>query len=441
MSPSSDCKQPALAPPGSRRIAYVHHGSEIGGAPVSLAALIKRLQTDPTVAMTIYCVYPGIQAFFKAETNARVEAINNPGLILGRVLIGYASLSNPMTAMQTVKDLLLLPSRIYQQYKVFTELHDTIVHLNSSILFGSAIAAKLAGRKLVWHIREMPTGGKYAVRRWLVGWFIRRVADEVIAISPAEKWLIGGQNDPKVKVVYNFLKDAQRAPSQDDQVIPRARETFEVLSLGGISPRKGTAELLEAMSHIRCQAHLTIAGSGTIAPLPSSKLPMALLRTSLFVEDRLINWKLKTHRTWHYSERCALLFRAAPADRVRFVGKLNDVHGVLTTCDALIFAGTTPHFPRPIYEAWLHHKPVLAFDMPGVSENIDEGKDGKLVSPCTGLALAKAIDWLADNPSSAQQFGQEGYKKAQTRFSETQNVSAIKMVYDRLWQNMKGQVA
>jgi glycosyltransferase involved in cell wall biosynthesis len=437
MNPSSDSMRAATTTQQRRRVAYVHHGSEIGGAPVSLAALIKRLQVDPSVAITIYCVYPGIQEFFKTETTARIESICNPGLILGRVLIGYAVLTSPMTVMQTVKDLLLLPSRVYRQYKLFSKLDDTIVHLNSSILFGSAIAAKLAGRKVVWHVREMPTGGKYSIRRILVGWFIRRLADEVIAISPSEKWLIGGQQDPKVKVVYNFLKDAQpTSDTRDRHEKDQPRQTFEVLSLGGVSPRKGTTELLEAMAHVRHRIRLTLAGSGSIAQLPSSPIHMALLRMAWATEDRLIRSHMKTHRTWYYGERTAFLLRAVPADRVHLAGKLNDVHEVLRSCDALIFAGTTPHFPRPIYEAWLHRKPVLAFDIPGVAENIVDGKDGKLVYPCTGLELARAIDWLVESPVCCSQFGQHGYQKAQARFSETQNVSAIRNIYNDLWQQI-----
>ena len=100
--------------------------------------------------------------------------------------------------------------------------------------------------------------------------------------------------------------------------------------------------------------------------------------------------------------------------RVVSVGNVENVAPLLAACDALVFAGMTPHFPRPVYEAWAMKKSVIVFEMGG-STNVDDGVDGLVVRQRTGRALGEATRSLLADPGRMRQVGEAGYVKARQR--------------------------
>jgi len=116
----------------------------------------------------------------------------------------------------------------------------------------------------------------------------------------------------------------------------------------------------------------------------------------------------------------------SPLKNIRFIGKVDNVVPLIAICDILIFAGCTPHFPRPVYEAWALKKPIVAFDMDGISDNIENDIDGVIVNENTCYGLSNAI------PSVNSRMGKNGYKKAMERFDMNKNIEKIIKIYGEI---------
>lgn len=394
------------------------------------------------IEMKVLCAYDSMKSFFEKRANVPVGKIFNPCLLLGRVPIGYANLFNIRSIIRILQEFFLLPVSIIKQFSILKRESPDIVHLNSSILFTSAIAAKMAGIPLVWHVREVVLGGRFNIRKALAGWFIRSIADKVVAISPYCARSLGRDKKGAVEVVYNFVdfssfnSDNYNAISERESFGIKAGERL-IVSLGGVSFRKGTVELIEAMRYTSENIRLALAGP----PLIHSDIDSAktfLIGLMHFIEDILIDSGLKGFYSWYYSERVKKAFVQLPQGKVIFLGYVKDVACLLAASDLLVFAGTRPHFPRPVYEAWAMKKPVVAFDMGGVSDEIEDGTDGVIVKKCTGKMLAASISALLNSPEKMRSMAEAGYVKSTERFDLKKNVSRLMDVYHGL---LKGNTA
>ncbi len=126
-------------------------------------------------------------------------------LIVGRVFIGYANILNYRTFIYFFLEILISPIIIYKQVKVLKKENPNIIHLNSSILFLTAISAKILKIPIVWHVREVLIGGRYNLKKKFVGYLIRKLANQVICISEIEASSLGNNSFNNVNVVYNFI--------------------------------------------------------------------------------------------------------------------------------------------------------------------------------------------------------------------------------------------
>lgn len=421
--------------PGEKiKVVYIHHGSVLGGATVSLLNTIQGVQETSTgFNLKVLCFSEAIQPFYRDGAGVPVSSIYNPGLILGRVLIGLASLTNIWNLKRTIYEALLLPLSIFRQYKQLKAEKPDVVHLNSSILASTAIAARFAAIPLVWHIREVVTGRRFNIRRILMGLFIRKIADKVITISPFEASRLGKDKGNKVEVVYNFVDFSHFDPDNFIPFAEKARFGLSpddklIISIGGNSFRKGTFQLIEAMKYVDERIKLVIAGS---KPYYSKHRPIKKRWIDFVhrIENFFISRGLKDYYYWYYNDRVVKALSDIQDCRIIFTGELNDVAPLISACDILAFAGTTPHFPRPVYEAWVMKKPVIVFDMDGITQNVDHEKDGLVVAKRTGKALGEAISSIILNPEKLKKMGETGYQKAEQRFRRNRNVLKILDIY------------
>jgi glycosyltransferase involved in cell wall biosynthesis len=419
------------------KILFVHHGSVIGGAPVSLYNLMQGLKAQhPGIAMKVLCANQSMVPFFREIKGVEVGKIYNPCLILGRTLIGYSKLTSVKTWALILKELLILPYSIFCQLRSLKTAKPDIVHLNSSILFTTAVAAKLLRLPLVWHVREVVLGGNYNIRRKMYGWFIRKMSSRVIAISPLEAQHLGKDRHGKVAVIYNSVDfsifDFKRfIPSEEKAKLGVPGDKKLVLSLGGGSFRKGTAELLESSLHMEDNVKIAVAGTG----LEEKTLHAGhaiFFKTCLDFEDVLIRKKIKKYLSWFYEKRLQQAYQRCDKEKIIILGPIKDIAPVVAAADVLVFAGTTPHFPRPIYEAWTMKKAVVVFDMKGVSENVEDGVDGLIVRDKSPRGLANAIRQIIDRMPEARQMGEAGYIKSVERFDLKKNARQIWTIYEQL---------
>lgn len=92
------------------------------------------------------------------------------------------------------------------------------------------------------------------------------------------------------------------------------------------------------------------------------------------------------------------------AERVRMVGQCDDMPAALMLSDVVVHASTRPEaFGRVVIEAQAMGRPVVAADLGGPVETVDNGVTGWRVPPGDPVALAAAIDQVLALPDSARQ--------------------------------------
>ena len=415
------------------KIIYIHHGSVPGGAPTSLRNMIAGLRKKDDLRIKVFCIYKSMIPFFRNIEGVDVKKYYQAATISGKVFIGLAKITNINTSIHTLVELLLSPFTIYKEKKILQKEHPSIIHLNSSILWSTAIAAKLCNIPLVWHVRETFIGGRYNLRRQIYAWFIKKTADQVICISPSEARSINGLNTDNVSVIYNsidfskFQKEKYDAGKERERLnIPDG--AFVILSLGGLSFRKGAFQLIEAMQYLDDRFYLVIAGADT----PKERRIGRVNKMAFALENIVVRSGIKKYYSWLYNDRVNYAIEESGGSRVRFAGILDDIVPALNICDLLAFAGTTPHFGRPVFEAWAMKKPVVVFDTEVMRAESENGADGIIVREHTGKALADAVFKLSQNPKKRKEMGEKGYKKALERFSLEKNTKKIMEIYEKV---------
>ena len=106
----------------------------------------------------------------------------------------------------------------------------------------------------------------------------------------------------------------------------------------------------------------------------------------------------------HYTRR---LIRQAEAlgiaQRVRLVGQCNDMPAAMLLSDVVVHASVRPEaFGRVVIEAQAMRRPVIASDLGGPVETVDDGLTGWRVPPGDAAALASAIGRALDLPAAAR---------------------------------------
>ncbi len=95
-------------------------------------------------------------------------------------------------------------------------------------------------------------------------------------------------------------------------------------------------------------------------------------------------------------------------------------------------SGDREGIPLIVYEAASLGMPTIASRHGGIPEVIEEGVTGLLVPERDEVALAKALQQLAENPTLRHSLGKAARTKAQREFDLRQRVAALEARYDEL---------
>lgn len=399
------------------RICYFEHSSAMVGAPLSLLYLLQQLDLKKYQPVVVFLSEsPLRQAFQQLGIDTLVAHgmtyfSHNTGQSLG--------LRNPRGWLQVV---LFLPS-VVKSYLLVKRLKPVIVHLNSATLVPQAIGAKLAGAKVVWHIREHVVDGLLGVRKAMLKWVARHFTDAIIVILNDDVDRLGVPE--KSHVVYNFVdfKMFDRR-LRDHSLVSNERRPRTVVMLGGVSQVKGTLELVQAYPLVKQKigpVRFLIAGSSGLEFLTNrASFPKRLLRL-IFGSYRYVQ---QVHT--YVARNCD--------QGVVFCGVVEDVPHLLAQADLVVFPSTAPHFARPIVEAGAMALPVVASDLEGPRELVKHGETGLLVPPCDPAALAEAIARIMVDENLAHAMGEAGFAQARRLFDARTNSQATFKVYETLLQ-------
>ena len=260
---------------------------------------------------------------------------------------------------------------------------------NSSVSSAPVLAGRLARVPVVVHVRDVPAS---------------RLAPFVFRLHAALAHTVIIITDGLAPYFERGRARVIRIP--DGIEMPAAIEARDAktafhtplrLSLiGGISARKG--------QDIAVQALARLCADGVDATLD------------------LIGREIEARFTLELRQDTA---RLGVADRVRFVGELDDVSQALLDTDIVIAPSRGEWTPLVLMEALAHQRPVVAANVGGVGDVISHRDTGLLIPPEDADRLAEAIAELAADPAAAAQMASRGRRRVDERFNLERMVRAV----------------
>jgi glycosyltransferase involved in cell wall biosynthesis len=118
------------------------------------------------------------------------------------------------------------------------------------------------------------------------------------------------------------------------------------------------------------------------------------------------------------------------AHRVVFTGRRDDVPAVTAALDVAVLPSYREAQGLSILEAMALSRPVVASNVGGIPEMIEDGVSGVLVPPHDAEALATAVSRLLLDHPYADTLGRAGHDLVHDRFCIELMVSAIQSIYD-----------
>ena len=120
-------------------------------------------------------------------------------------------------------------------------------------------------------------------------------------------------------------------------------------------------------------------------------------------------------------------------NRVIFLGHRNDIPELISVMDVYCLPSWREGMPRSIIEAMMMAKPVIATNIRGSREEVEEGKTGLLVSTKNSDELAEKFLYCFSSPEEIKNMGKAGRVKALREYNEntivTKQVKIIKKIF------------
>jgi glycosyltransferase involved in cell wall biosynthesis len=218
-------------------------------------------------------------------------------------------------------------------------------------------------------------------------------------ISPsrylADRFVANGLPADRVRVIRNGIDLGRyRASGRRD-----AAADFTIGYIGQLIGHKGIAILLEALTFMSDNTRLTIVGDGEQAA---------------YLKD--------------------LSHRLDVQGRVEFMGKVDNRHiaTIHERLDVVVVPSIWPeNSPVVITEAMASGIPVVASDIGGIPELVEDGVTGFLVPPRDARALAERVEYLRRRPDERRRMSAQAVERIQSHALRSQ-VDRIVEVYEGL---------
>jgi glycosyltransferase involved in cell wall biosynthesis len=197
--------------------------------------------------------------------------------------------------------------------------------------------------------------------------------------------------------IDKFTIDPTDVPTQD-------REENLVLFVGRLESRKGIHVLLSSLDLLKTPVNLVLVG-----PNYSDEYSRKIL-------SQVENEKRKGKHT--------IAYRGSP--------NLDDLVKWYKKASIFVCPSLCETFGIVNIEAMSCGTPVIASDIEGIRDIIENGKDGLLVPPNNPSALAGSVQYLLDNENVRTKLGKEGRKKVEREFSWRAIAEKLCGIYDEI---------
>jgi glycosyltransferase involved in cell wall biosynthesis len=297
-------------------------------------------------------------------------------------------------------------------FQLARALRPDVYQFHDPELIPFALLAKLLGGRVIYDAHEdLPL--QVLTKGWipsLIRPLASRVAsmvlpvalrrlDGVIAATPAIRQSIKTAN---CEVIQNFPLARELVTDSTSSYLSRPSAGIYV---GGLTAERGARQMVQALEHIDPQMRFRLDVVGEVKPRD--------------LEDRLKSQPGSSHvRFLGWQDR----------DRIRSL--LNDARVGL-----VVFSPIAHHLeaqPTKLFEYMSAGLPVVASDFPLWREIVKGVGCGLVVDPMDPLAIARAISWLLEHPSEAEEMGRRGLSAVRSVYNWEKESEKLIALYKRV---------
>ncbi len=364
-----------------KKIAFVAHLSEISGSGVALLETVSGLSSDYEAHLILPAAGPLVDR--AVDKHILPVIIPNP-----QFAITEANLARKLSiAAARIKYVQRL-----QQF--FRSNHISLVYVNTSASIFPAVAAKLAGIPIAWHIHETLDGNDRRTK-WKKR-IIRRWANGLIYASNSRMQCLPPPPATPSLVARNCIRTAELASIKSARLACREAtlSSAHVLVMNGTIARKGADILLRALivlqtSRPHLKVQLVITGS------PAANLDFAALLNELGESPEL-------------------------KGRINYPGIQNSLGPLLAGASLFISPARNEALPIAIVEAMAAGVPVIATDVGDCADLLNHGQCGWIVPPENPEAMAAAIAEALAQPEVSIAKAEAAFSKVMADYGSPQ---------------------
>ncbi len=306
--------------------------------------------------------------------------------------------------IRILKFVVLMPISNFTILKIVISESIDVIYINSLVSVGCGFLPKMLNIPLLMHFREFPIMNRFGV---LQHRFAKKISTQIICASKAIRYHISSVILESL-VVYDWVDtkkfNLKRFENNSKSKWGIPKDLMCIGMVGELREQKGLFLFYEAANILlgRGRKYIFLYVGGF---------------TKVSDQDLLLQ-KIK---------------RSNHKKAFFFTGWITDVPSAVSVMDIVVCPNIKAEgFGKTIIEAGAMEKPVVASNIPPTDELIVNKETGLLVNPNNAEELAKAIEFLIENPSERKRIGNKARKRVMTHFSKEKNIKEVLKTIDNV---------
>lgn len=367
----------------SKKILYIITLPDLGGAQVHLYEIITNLLK----CVNCYLIVGKTGWLTDKLTNMKER------IYIVESLVRHISLKEDLNAIFKIK-------------KLIDRLRPDLVHCHSSKAgFIGRIAARLCNVPSVftahgWAFTDGVSKQKQYIYKFLEK-SMSRWTKKIICVSEFDRTIAikaMPSSNNRIITVHNGIPDIKFSQQGCFEC-----EVLSLVMVARFSVQKDHRLLIQAifdLNRVNPVFHLTLVGDGPL-----------------------------------YEKEKLLVKELGIVDKVSFLGARTDVEKILSTQDVFLLISNWEGFPISILEAMRQGLPVIASDVGGVSEAVEDGVNGFLIPRGNKEVLKQRLLEMYRDKKKCFIMGEKSREKYLLHFSSDEMMNKIQKVYEEILED------
>lgn len=307
----------------------------------------------------------------------------------------------------------LLP--VYKIVRLIRAWNIDLVHTNTSVQIQGALAARISGRKHIWHIREINDrdGHSFPFHTLIFPGLLYTLSQRIIAISAASAApLAQHKQAAKLSILHNAIPTAAFGSANAITAAQKLRLSLGIQAGQVVVAMVGNPSTAWKKHEVFIEACAAIASHDQIIPVIFGQIP--------------------AEKSAGYDRYLALQAIAGCnglGKKLIFGGFVSDIPVMMNAIDLLVHPVHNEPFGRVMIEAMAASKPVVAFRSGGAAEIVVHEQSGLLGDEINAQSLGEKIKILCHDAALRQQMGLAAQKHCAKNFDLDTYIQKLEKIY------------